>query len=85
MNTIMKPEDIRPIVYLVNWIVRQFYGDVRGWINRALDLRESRVLARQEKAVAAGTRKGFWFGVGLTGLAALYLFFWYLSRQQSPA
>ena len=84
-NNTVDPENARRLIYLLNWMVRQFYGDVRGWINRALDLREGRVLARQEKAVAAAATKAFWFGVGLTGLAALLLFFWCLSQQQSRA
>jgi hypothetical protein len=85
MNTIMKPEDIRPIVHLLNWIVRQFYVDVRGWINRALDLRESRVLARQEKAVAEAATKAFWFGIGLAGLAALLVLCFLATTQQQRA
>jgi hypothetical protein len=42
MNTTVDPEDARQVIYLLSWL-RQFYGDARGWINRALDLREAGV------------------------------------------
>jgi len=77
MNTTVDPEDARQVIYLLSWL-RQFYGDARGWINRALDLREARILARQEKAVAEAATKAFWFGIGL---AALW-FFWWLARSR---
>jgi len=82
MNTTMQPEDVRSIVHLLNWMVQQFYGDVRGWINRALDLRVARVLARQEEAVAKATNRCIWFGIGLV---ALLVFFWWMAQQQSRA
>jgi hypothetical protein len=81
------PVDPEQLYYLLLLWLRQFYPDVRGWINRRLDLREARVLARQEKAVAEAATKAFWLGIAYGGLAAaLLVFFWMsMAQQQSRA
>lgn len=81
MTPPVDPEHARQLIYLLSWL-RQLYGDVRGWINRTLDLREGRARARQEKAAAKAATKAFWFGIGLAGLAALLIFFWLSTAQQ---